>query len=254
MLFTHLFVSADARRPAKVSYCNIAQQDLLESLIDGIQNKTFFQADKTFFQAWAFPWQTPPYRDICEWPGVQCSSPGIVESIEWTRSTQLGGSIALLFLPPTIATFTSKGTNLHGTVHLRNLPEGMRKLDLSSNQLCGSLDFTNIPKNCLALYFQGNKFTGSMDLQHLPKSVVLLNLCYNGLSGEVDLRGMSMRTLHLMYNRFTSVRVGEKIDRNFMIDIRSNPVEQLYHPRGWVRPDSFSIGSDVRMVEVGGEA
>ena len=87
-----LLHDSTSQRLGKIDYGSMSDQQLLELMIAGFNDKSKF-AD-----------HEGDYKDACDWYGVRCNAEGAVEQISWPRyDIKLGrGNIDFEWLPPNV--------------------------------------------------------------------------------------------------------------------------------------------------------
>ena len=166
----------------RLDYESLSDQALMEMLIDQMCFK-----EKNYFQD-----ENGNYKDVSEWPGVQCSDSDddrVVE-IELYGLTFSAKQFPFNFIPPMVSYFGASQSNLQGTLEASHLPSKLTALYISHNKLHGPLNFAKFPRQMGTLYMGANKFCGSLRLSDLPRSLTHFSAANNQFCGEISLNDL----------------------------------------------------------------
>ena len=196
MILNILFVTID---PAlgRVDFQSLSDQTSMELLIEDLT-----QLSKEMFQE-----KGGLYRDVCEWPGVDCDKNERVTRVQFSRVME--GTLNLLHVPEHVKEFVFIDMyvfrKIHGTLEASGLREGLLNLYVTGHSFTGTIDFPKLPASLQELVIHDNRFSGSCDLTSLPRKMSELDLGDNCFTGSVELDKLpgSLEALRLQGNGFS---------------------------------------------------
>ena len=166
----------------RLDYDSLSDQALMEMLIDQMDTK-----EKNYFQD-----DNGNYKDVGEWPGVQCSESDDerVVTIELSGLTFSPKQFPFKFIPPMVSYFGASQSNVQGTLEASHLPSKLTALYISHNKLHGPLNFAEFPRQMEKMHINANKFCGSLQLADLPRSLKDFIADKNQFCGEINLNDL----------------------------------------------------------------
>ena len=203
MLFLY---AADDEHLSRLDPTLLSDQALLEIFVSSFKNISEFQDENGNF------------LDIAEWENVDMGAQdGHDTTVAYftypvaDEQPNLGGSLNLVFLPPTLEGLYIVSCDLTGTIETADLPRGLLELNVCLNKLEGSFSIEKLPSTLEILIISGNQLCGSLRIGALPRPMRTIQAIQNMFVGEIDLRSLppGLQRIEIDNNKFSgSVIVG----------------------------------------------
>ena len=190
MSYSTLLCTSLDPHSARIDVDSLPQQALMELVVDRLDSAT-----KKYFQT-----INKEYKDLEDWMRIRIKDGGVWKV--YLEGVKAQGSLALEYLPPTVAEVNVQCNFLEGTVNLAHLPPALTVLNVGQNNLIGSLCLLDLPSQLDYLDASINELTGSIVLTSLPDTLTALNLRKNQFSGPIDLSKLphKLKYLYLDHN------------------------------------------------------